>query len=414
MLKNDKEITLLAKTLFGLENVLAEELQKIGASNIQVLNRAVQYMGNKAILYKSNLLLRTAIKILVPLKVFYAKDQHSLYKHIQEINWSDYLDIHSTFVVRSVVHSKYFKHSLFVSQRAKDAIVDQLRDDQGNRPSVDTENPDIFIDIHLSEDKVTVSLDSSGHPLNQRGYRKSAGDAPLNEVLAAGLILLSGWDGMSNFIDPMCGSGTLLIEAAMIASNTAPNLLRKEFAFMRWANYDKKLWIKTLNDAKISQRLPDKKKIKIIGSDISMGMLQIAQRNIGGAGLSNIISLRNKSFSQFIAPAGTGVLVFNPPYGERLKVKQIEDLYTSIGNNLKNNWKNYEAWILSSNYDAFKHIGLKPHKKFKLFNGSLECRFSGFEVFEGTRKDFLEMNRTEGKENPEAGQNENNDEQFAN
>jgi putative N6-adenine-specific DNA methylase len=400
---NNQEITILAKTLFGLENVLVEELQRIGASNIQVFNRAVQYTGNKTLLYKSNLLLRTAIKILVPLKSFTTRDQHSLYKHIKEINWGDYLDNHSSFVIRSVVHSNYFKHSLFVSQKAKDAIVDQLRDENGNRPSVDTENPDLFIDLHISDDKATVSLDSSGLPLNQRGYRKSAGDAPLNEVLAAGLILLSKWNGQSNFIDPMCGSGTLLIEAAMIASNTAPNMLRKEFAFMRWANFDKKLWIQIMNDAKISQRFPDKKQLKIIGSDMSMGMLEIAQKNISGAGLSNIISLRNKTFSQFLAPAGKGILVFNPPYGERLKVKQIEELYSSIGNCLKNNWKNYEAWILSSNYDALKHVGLKPSVKIKLFNGNLECRFLSFPIFEGTRKDFIE-NKEDNKVVP--GKNE--------
>jgi len=399
MSTDNQEITILAKTLFGLENVLVEELQKIGATNIKVFNRAVQYTGDKNLLYKSNLLLRTAIKILVPLKTFTTKDQHSLYKHIKEINWGDYLDNHSTFVIRSVVHSNYFKHSLFVSQKAKDAIVDQLRDENGNRPSVDTENPDIYIDLHISDDKATVSLDSSGFPLNQRGYRKSAGDAPLNEVLAAGMILLSKWNGQTNFIDPMCGSGTLLIEAAMIASNTAPNIMRKEYAFMRWANFDKKMWIQILNDAKRDQHFPDKKQLKIIGSDLSMGMLDIAQRNISGAGLSNIISLRNKPFNQFLAPSGTGILVFNPPYGERLKVKQIEELYTSIGNCLKNNWKNYEAWILSNNYEALKHVGLKPQVKIKLFNGSLECRFLSFPIFEGTRKEFVE-NKEENKELP--------------
>ncbi len=397
MLEDNQEMTILAKTLFGLENVLAEELQKIGAKNIQVLNRAVQYTGNKELLYKSNLLLRTAIKILVPLKNFTTKDQHSLYKHIKEINWGDYLDNHSTFVIRSVVHSNYFNHSLFVSQKAKDAIVDQLRDENGNRPSVDTENPDLFIDLHISDDKATVSLDSSGLPLNQRGYRKSAGDAPLNEVLAAGLILLSKWNCQSNFIDPMCGSGTLLIEAAMIASNMAPNLMRKEFAFMRWANFDKKMWLQMINEAKMNQKFPDKKQFKIIGSDLSMGMLDIAQKNISGAGLSNIISLRNKQFSEFLAPAGQGILVFNPPYGERLKVKQIEELYESIGSCLKNNWKNYEAWILSNNYEALKHVGLKPNVKIKLFNGNLECRFLSFPIFEGTRKGFIE-NKEENKE----------------
>lgn len=387
----------LAKTLFGLENVLVDELQVLGAEDIKPLNRAVEFSGNLSMIYKANLQLRTALKIIVPIKTFVARDQHALYDGIKQIQWSNYLNVKSSFIIKPIVNSKYFKHSKFAAQKAKDAIVDQLRDDEGNRPSVSTEDPDLYIDLHISEEKVTVSLDSSGMPLNQRAYRKSGGDAPLNEVLAAGMILLSKWDGKSNFIDPMCGSGTLLIEAAMIASNQAPNILRKEFAFMRWANFDKKLWIQILNDAKIAQTIPDKKQLKIIGSDISIGKLDIAQRNIGEAGFSRLISLRNKPFDKFIPPSGGGYLVFNPPYGERLKVKQIENLYSSIGDSLKEKWKNYQAWILSSNFDALKFIGLKPDVKIKLFNGKLECRYQNFPVFEGKRADFVE-NKLESKE----------------
>lgn len=390
MLKNNQELKILAKTLFGLENVLVEELQAMGVSDIKPLNRAVEFSGSLSTVYKANLHLRTALKILVPIKTFKARDQHALYDGIKQIQWSDYLNVNSSFIIKPIVNSKFFNHSKFTAQKAKDAIVDQLRDDLGNRPSISNEDPDLFIDLHISEDKVTVSLDSSGMPLNQRAYRKSGGEAPLNEVLAAGMILLSKWDGKSNFIDPMCGSGTLLIEAAMIASNQAPNILRKEFAFMRWANFDKKLWIQILNDAKIGQAIPDKKAVKIIGSDISISKLDIAQRNISEAGYSRLISLRNKPFDKFIPPAGNGILVFNPPYGERLKVKQIEGLYTSIGDSLKEKWKNYEAWILSSNFDALKYIGLKPDVKIKLFNGKLECRYQNFPIFEGKRADFVE------------------------
>jgi len=387
----------LAKTLFGLENVLVDELQALGAADIKPLNRAVEFSGNLSLIYKANLQLRTALKIIVPIKTFVARDQHALYDGIKQIHWANYLGVKSSFIIKPIVNSKYFKHSKFVAQKAKDAIVDQLRDDEGNRPSVSAEDPDLYIDLHISEEKVTVSLDSSGLPLNQRAYRKSGGDAPLNEVLAAGMILLSKWDGKSNFIDPMCGSGTLLIEAAMIASNQAPNILRKEFAFMRWANFDKKLWIQILNDAKTAQTIPDKKQIKIIGSDISIGKLDIAQRNIGEAGFSRLISLRNKPFDKFIPPSGGGFLVFNPPYGERLKVKQIESLYSSIGNSLKEKWNNYQAWILSSNFEALKFIGLKPDVKIKLFNGKLECRYQNFPIFEGKRADFVE-NKLENKE----------------
>jgi putative N6-adenine-specific DNA methylase len=384
------EITMLAKTLFGLEEVLTEELQKLGAENIKPLNRAVQFTGNLALLYKANLHLRTALKILLPLKSFHAKDQFSLYNNIKTIPWNDYLNNENTFIIRPVVHSKFFNHSKFVAQKTKDAIVDLLRDNEGNRPSVDSVDPDLFIDLHISEDLVTVSLDSSGFPLNQRAYRKSGGEAPLNEVLAAGLILMSKWDGNTTFVDPMCGSGTLLIEAAMIASNQAPNLLRKEFAFMRWGNFDKKLWLQIYNDAKAAIKIPDKKQLKILGSDISLGKLEIAQRNIGQAGFTKLINLRNKAFDQFIAPPGGGFLIFNPPYGERIKVKQIEDFYSSIGNTLKNSWKDYQAWILSGNADALKCVGLKPDVKIKLFNGKLECLFVKFPIFEGKRIEYLE------------------------
>lgn len=388
MKKND-DFVMLAKTLFGLEHVLKEELQALGAGDIKVLNRAVQFSGNLSMLYKANLHLRTALKILLPLKTFNTRDQHSLYRHVKEIPWGNFLNTKSSLLIHPVVHSKYFNHSKFVAQKAKDAIVDLLRDEEGNRPSVDADDPDLFIDLHISEDVATISLDSSGYPLNQRAYRKSGGDAPLNEVLAAGIILMSKWDGKSNFIDPMCGSGTFLIEAAMIASNQAPNLLRKEFAFMRWNNFDKKLWLQIQNDAKISVKIPDKKDLKILGSDISFGKLEIAQRNISQAGFTKLINLRNKAFDQLIPPSGGGFLIFNPPYGERIKIKQIEDFYSSIGNTLKKNWDNYQAWILSSNQSALKNIGLKPDVKIKLFNGKLECLLVNFPIFEGKRSEYL-------------------------
>lgn len=393
MLKNNQEVKMLAKTLFGLEDVLVQELQELGAKDIEPVNRAAEFKGNLSLLYKANLHLRTALRVLVPLTNFTARNQEELYNGIKAIDWKEFLNNNSTLFIKPVVNSKYFKNSKFVAQKSKDAIVDLLRDDEGHRPSVSNEDPDLVIDVHISEDKVTVSLDSSGAPLNQRGYRKSGGDAPLNEVLAAGMILLSKWDKKSNFIDPMCGSGTLLIEAAMLASNMAPNILRKEFAFMKWANFDKKLWTQIVNDAKMSMSIPDKKQLKIVGSDISIGKLEIAQRNISQAGFTRLISLRNKPFDKFIPPSGGGFLIFNPPYGERLKVKQIEGLYTTIGNCLKYFWKNYQAWILSSNFEALKFIGLKPDVKFKLFNGKLECRYQNFPIFEGKRADYIENNK---------------------
>lgn len=393
MTKSNKEFKMLAKTLFGLEEVLADELSALGAKEIKKANRAVEFLGDKTIMYKANLHLRTALRILVPLHSFEAKDQTALYNGIKEINWNEYLSISNTFIVKPVANSKYFKHSKFAAQKAKDAIVDQLRDEKGKRPSVSLESPDLVVDLHIAENIVTVSLDSSGKPLNQRGYRRSGGDAPLNEVLAAGMILLSKWDKKSNFIDPMCGSGTLLIEAAMIASNQAPNILRQEYSFMKWGNFDSSLWNQIHRSAKEEISIPDKKKLKIVGSDIALQKLEIAQRNISTAGFTRLISLRNKPFDKFIPPSGGGFMLCNPPYGERLKVKEIDGFYTTIGNCLKYFWKNYQAWILSSNFEAFKNIGLKSDVKIKLFNGKLECRYQNFPIFEGKRADYLEKTK---------------------
>ncbi len=391
MFENNKEEKMLAKTLFGLEDVLAEELESLGAKNIEKVNRAVSFSGNLELLYKSNLHLRTALRILVPLHSFEAKTSDELYAGVQKVEWKSFLKKTGSLLVKPVVNSKYLTNSQFVAQKTKDAIVDQLRDENGVRPSVSREAPDLVIDVHISDKDVIISLDSTGAPLNRRGYRKSGGDAPLNEVLAAGMILMSKWDKKSNFIDAMCGSGTILIEAALMASNTAPNLLRKdELTFKRWANFDESLWNQIVVDAKNAQIPLDKKKIKIVGSDIAMGKLELAQRNISNAGCSRIISLRNKSFDNFIPPSGGGWLIINPPYGERLKVKHIENLYTTVGNSLKYYWKDYQAWILSSNAEALKNIALKSEANIKLFNGKLECKFQKFTIFEGKRSEYLE------------------------
>ncbi len=390
MFENNKEEKMLAKTLFGLEDILSQELEQLGAKNIVKLNRAVEFTGNLELLYKANLHLRTALRVLVPLHNFKVVNADDLYAGVSQIQWSDFLKITGSLIIKPVVNSKYLSNSKFVAQKAKDAIVDQLRDEDGNRPSISKDNPDLVIDVHISNDMATISLDSTGAPLNRRGYRRSGGDAPLNEVLAAGMILMSNWDKKTPFIDAMCGSGTLLIEAAMMASNTAPNILRKEYTFMRWANFDEALWDKIITDAKNAQIPLDKKQQKIIGSDMSMGKLDIAQQNISKAGFSRLISLRKKEFDSFIPPKGGGVLIINPPYGERLKVKKIEQLYTTVGNSLKYYWKDYQVWILSSNFDALKNIGLKSEANIKLFNGKLECRYQKFTIFEGKRADYLQ------------------------
>ncbi len=389
MIQKEK-FELTASTLFGLENVLAEELKILGAEGIEIQNRAVKFMADNELLYKSNIHLRTALRILKPIARFKARDQYALYKNIKRIKWEEYLNLHHTFLIKPVVFSPHFRHSKFAAQKTKDAIVDRFREHFNKRPSVELENPDIVLNLHIAGDNVTVSLDSSGAPLNQRGYRKSGGDAPLNEVLAAGMIKLSAWDTKSTFIDPMCGSGTLLIEAGLMALNIPPNLNRKEFPLMNWQDFDPKLWKEIITEAKTNILSAEQVKVKIIGSDINLQQLEITQKNIQKAGITKLIKLRNKSFKEFVVPASKGKIIFNPPYGQRLRLKQIEEFYSEIGNILKNKWTGFDAWILSCNEFANKSFGLKPAKKIKLFNGQLDCRFLNFPLFEGSRKDFLE------------------------
>ncbi len=322
-MKNSEEFELLASTLFGLEKILAKEVESIGGKNIETLNRAVKFTANTEIMYKANLMLRTALKVLKPLASFKSTNQYTLYGNVKKINWEKYLNIDTTFIIKPVVFSTHFRHSKFAAQKTKDAIADFFNDKYNKRPSVDLDYPDVPIHLHISEDQVTISLDSSGAPLNQRGYRLSGGDAPLNEVLAAGLIQLSNWEGKSNFIDPMCGSGTILIEAAMFALNIPANINRLEFAFMKWPDFDNNKWKEIINEAKASVINADELKIKIIGSDIELSQLELTQKNVSRAGVGKIIKLRNKSFDKFIVPGKKGHVVFNPPYGERIKLEKI-------------------------------------------------------------------------------------------
>lgn len=392
-MSDKSKVEYIASTMSGLEDILAGELENLGAENIEIRKRAVKFDANNEILYKANLQLRTALRILKPVAVFKARDQYALYKNIKRIKWEDFISLGNTFMVRPVVFSSHFRHSKFAAQKAKDAIADRFRDRfNDKRPSVSLDHPDIPLNLHIAGDKVTISLDSSGASLNQRGYRQSGGDAPLNEVLAAGMIKLSGWDQKSTFIDPMCGSGTLLIEAAMMALNIPPNIKRKEFPFMKWKDFDRKLWKEVLTEAKSNILSPEQVKVKIIGSDIKLQQLEKTQMNVHQAGVGKLIKLRNKSFAEFVVPSDKGKLVFNPPYGERLRLKQIEAFYAEIGSILKNKWTGYDAWILSCNDFANKSIGLKPAKKFKLFNGQLDCHFLNFPLFEGKRKDYLKEN----------------------
>ncbi len=373
---------MVAKTQFGLEEVLAKELRDLGATNVVAHNRAVSFEGDKRILYKSNLYLRTALKVLIPLVKFNATNERDLYEEVRRVEWDNYLDVDGTLAIHSSVRSDFFNHSQYISQKAKDAIVDGFRDKYGRRPSVDLTQPDLSLDIHIFKDDVTISLDSSAESLHRRGYRGENTLAPINEVTAAGMILLTEWDGKGNFIDPMCGSGTLLIEAALYARNIPANMLRKQFGFERWKDFDADLWKQVKEDAK--NNIIEGEAI-FFGSDKTFKAIDIARGNVERAGLDEDIRLSNKRFEEVVPPAGGGMMIMNPPYGERLPIEEINEFYKMMGDKMKKDFKGYTTWIISSNKDAMKKIGLAASKRLTLFNGALECKYHKFELYEGTR-----------------------------
>ena len=374
---------MIAKTFFGFEEILAKELQQLGAQEVEIGTRAVSFKGDKGFMYKANLSLRTALKILKPIYYFKATNDQNLYKGIQGIDWSKYIGENQTFVIDTTIHSDNFKHSQFVSQKAKDAIVDQFREKTGQRPSIDKDFPDLRINIHIDREQVSVALDTSGASLHHRGYRTATNIAPINEVLAAGMLLLSGWDGSSDFLDPMCGSGTLLAEAAMIACNIPANINRKEFAFEKWNDWDNDLF-----DQIIDALMKRTKEFHhtIIGYDKAPSAVQKAKDNIRNANLDDYVSIIQGDFFES-KKENTGPLhmVFNPPYGERLNI-ELERFYREIGDTLKNNYPNTNAWFITANLEALKFVGLRPSRKIKLFNGSLEARMVKYEMYEGSRK----------------------------
>ncbi len=382
-----EKITMVAKTFSGLEEVLASELKTLGAEDVKVLLRAVSFSGDKHLMYLSNYSCRTALRILVPIAEFHAPDEGRLYREIHKIEWENFFSPDQTFAIDANISNSGISHSKYAALKAKDAIADRFRKYSGRRPSVDTANPDLQINLKISRDICTVSIDSSGDLLNKRGYRTEALTAPLNEVLAAGMIALSGWRGDSPFTDPMCGSGTLLIEAAMLATKTPAGFYRPGFGFERWKKFlpmEDTLWKDVKNEASASrvENMP----VPVTGSDISKEAVQAAQENIRRAGFEGKIDLCNSPFEEFIPEHPGGVLMFNPPYGERLSVEGLHDFYSTIGDTMKSKHRGRDVWIISSALEALKHIGLKPSRKIHLFNGPLECRFLRFEIYEGSRK----------------------------
>jgi putative N6-adenine-specific DNA methylase len=381
--ENMENFKMIAKTFFGFEEILAKELQQLGAQDVEIGTRAVSFKGDKGFMYKANLSLRTALKILKPIYYFKATNDQNLYKGIQGIDWSKYLNEGQTFVIDTTIHSDNFKHSQFVSQKAKDAIVDQFREKTGQRPSVDKDFPDLRINIHIDRDQVSVALDTSGASLHHRGYRTATNIAPINEVLAAGMLLLAGWEGSSDFLDPMCGSGTLLAEAAMIACNIPANINRKEFAFEKWNDWDNDLFDQIIDALMKRTR---EFHYTITGYDKAPSAVQKAKDNIQNANLDDYITIHQANFFDTKKEnSGPLHMVFNPPYGERLDI-EMERFYREIGDTLKNNYPNTNAWFITANLEALKFVGLRPSRKIKLFNGSLEARLVKYEMYEGSKK----------------------------
>ncbi len=372
----------VAKTLYGLEKVCERELHELGAESITVVNRAVLFEGDKQLLYKANYCLRTALSILVPIAGFRIKSKEDLYREGVRIKWDRYLFPGKTFSVVPVVNSSLFSHSGYPGLILKDSIADYFRNKTGSRPSVDTTDPDLVINLHISNNNVTVSLDSTVIPLFKRGYRKEQSEAPLNEVLAAGILLIAAWDGSEDFLDPMCGSGTFPIEAALIACRIPPGKFRKFFGFMRWGDYDNDLFDTIVSGCDKSAREPE---IKISGSDISPKAIRQSEINVSEAGLSGIISLSVLDIKDQKS-SGKEVLFINPPYGLRLQPEETDQLYNTIGSALKHNFTGCSAWLITPNKDALKHIGLKPAEKHSLFNGALECTLNKYELYSGSRK----------------------------
>ena len=381
------EFELIAKTFQGLEEVLAKELTDLGANNIQIGRRMVSFTGDKGMLYRANFMLRTALRILKPIKHFRALTAEEVYDAVKSIEWDKYLNNETSFAVDSVVFSQEFRHSKFVAYKVKDAIVDYFRERTGNRPNISLTNPDLQLHIHIAENDCTLSLDSSGTSLHRRGYRQEAVEAPLNEVLAAGMILMTGWQGECDLIDPMCGSGTIPIEAALIAQNIAPGVFRKEYAFEKWPDFDKELFDSIYNDESNEREFNH----KIYGYDINRNAVDIATRNVKAAGLSKTISIEVQDIQDFTQPKEKSIIITNPPYGERISTPNLLGLYRTIGEKFKHQFQNNDAWVLSYREECFEKIGLKPSLKIPLYNGSLECEFRKYQMFSGKYKEMREQ-----------------------
>lgn len=375
---------MIAKTIYGSEDLLAKELTHLGAREVKTLNRTVEFSGNLQLLYEANLWCRTATRILRPIVSFEVADDKELYRRVLGFDWRKYLSLNQTFAIDAVIVDSKFTNSLYVAQKTKDAIADQFRNKTGQRPSVDVKNPDILINVYIYQNQCTLGIDSSGDPLFKRGYRKKTGKAPLNEVLASSILLRSEWDRNSSFVDAMCGSGTIVIEAALLARNIAPGLSRKKYGFMNWSDYDRDLYLSICEKAR--KAIIPKLDFQIAGSDMDARMIQEASENASQAGVGKDIIFKQSDIADLVPPPPPGVAIINPPYGDRLSVDDIQSSYRSIGDAFKKNFTNYDAFVFTGNSAAAKQIGLRTSRRIQMYNGPIECRLLKFEMYQGSRK----------------------------
>ncbi|MDG1106482.1 MAG: THUMP domain-containing protein [Cyclobacteriaceae bacterium] len=370
---------IVIKTLHGLEEVLMKEVELLGGQNIKKRKRAVECEGKLPFLYEANLNLRTALRILVPVYEFTARNETELYNQVKSFDWSQFLDVRQTFAIDNTIFSEYFKHSKYAALKMKDAIADQFREKFDLRPSVDVEKPDILFNLHAYQDKFTISLDSSGRLLNQRGYREPGHQAPLNEVMAAGLLQLAGWNKSIPLVDPMCGTGTIIIEAVLMGLNIPPQINQKEFGFKNWNNFQPMMWnrIRAESQGKIRSA-----PLMISGGDIDGHAVALAKGALKKLRMGRDVQIRQVAFEDFIPKFQTGMIITNPPYGERIG-EEVDSLYKKLGDSFKNNFSDFDAWVLSSNIPALKQLHLKPSEKMALFNGALQVQFCKYNLQEG-------------------------------
>lgn len=380
----EQTFELIAKTFQGLEEVLAQELIELGADDVQIGRRMVSFSGNQEMMYRANFCLRTAVRILKPIKHFKAKDANGVYAAVKSIDWSQYLDIDTSFVVDTTVYSTEFRNSKFVAYKVKDAIVDYFMETQQKRPNISISNPDLRLNMHISEETCTLSLDSSGESLHQRGYREATVEAPINEVLAAALIKMSGWKFDCDFVDPFCGSGTLLVEAALMARNIFPGVFRKKFGFENWKDFNPELLRSIFDDDSQEREFNH----KIYGYDLNLRAVEAAQANAKAAGVADIVTIEQREIAAFVKPENPAIMVTNPPYGERLRPEDLSQIYRTIGEKLKKEFQGNDAWIISSKEELFDAMRLRPSFKVMLQNGALDCELRKYVTFEGRLDKF--------------------------